>query len=34
MRKKLAEIYVQFFGNFTQWYGLSCNQLKSGTSPN
>ena len=23
MRKKLAEIYVQFFGNFTKLYGLS-----------
>ena len=23
MRKKLAQIYVQFFGNFTKLYGLS-----------
>ena len=29
MRKKLAEIYVQFFGNFTKWYRLSYNESKS-----
>ena len=25
----LAKVYVQFFGNFTKWYGLNYNELKS-----
>ena len=29
MRKKLAQIYVQFFDNFTKLYGLSHHGSKS-----
>ena len=34
MRKKLAQIYVQFFGNFTKLYGLSLHGSKSTCSIN